>query len=310
MYQTIDDPEDEIAAPRAGFTILPFLIGAALAGLVFFIVWLMSPGQATTAGRTIDSPASRAAYLKALAEPNAAFRRARLLDYQRAYPDTDRTKAIEDQLDVINAVEQTDWEIVTRRVYDERATLDDKRGALAYYESQWSGRLLGGRGEELETLRRVISESAEAEPLPDRSLDTVKSPIPTTIPSDRLAGAPPRMAATFPIPERVRPDPEPVVQAPTEVVVQPKIRRNVTPRYPRAAQRRNIGAVVTLTMNIDEKGRVAMTEIINVEAERYEKEFSRAAKRAAMRTRFHPKTVDGEAVSAIGVRKRYIFRSN
>ena len=44
MYQVIDDPNDEPRKPD-GFSIWPFLIGAILAAIVFFFVWLFSPGK-------------------------------------------------------------------------------------------------------------------------------------------------------------------------------------------------------------------------------------------------------------------------
>ncbi len=308
MYQLIDDPEEEERGTQPRASIFPFVIGALMAGAVFFAVWLASPGQPTTPGQTVETPASRAAYLTALKEPNPAFRRARLLDYQREFPDTDRADAIQDQLDVINASEQQDWDALTRSIYSARAEIEDKRASLIAYETRWNGRLLGGRGEELETLRGILDDATASAALPDRSLEPGKSPIPDSVPSDILAGAPPQMAVTFPIYE-------PPVELPTTetakaVIVPARIRRNVKPSYPRSAQRKKIGAIVTLSMNINEKGRVAMTEIISVEADRYEKEFTRAAERAAMRTRFHPKTIDGKAVPAVGVRKRYIFRTN
>jgi TonB family protein len=101
-----------------------------------------------------------------------------------------------------------------------------------------------------------------------------------------------------------------VIEAPKEVIVQPKIRRNVSPNYPRSARRRNIGAIVTVEMDINTEGRVESVETVTIETERYAKDFRRAAERAAKRTRFHPKTVNGQPVPAFGVRKRYIFRSN
>ncbi|MEP3655389.1 MAG: energy transducer TonB [Litorimonas sp.] len=307
MYQVIDEQDDEDLAAGRGFSVLPFLIGAVLAGIVFFIVWLMSPGQQIEPGVSVETPASRAAYLTALSEPNPAVRRARLMDYQRVYPDTDRSAAIETQLDVINAAELEDWDFLVQAVYDERAPLGDKQTAMADYEKLWNGRLLGGRGEELESLRNILDETKAVDALPDRSLDPGESPISEAIPSDVLAGAPPSMAVTFPVFEP-QPDTQPSSST-KDVVVQPTVRRNRSPNYPRSAKRRNIGAIVVVAMNIDDKGRVASVDIVDIEAERYQKEFIRAAERAAKRTRFNPKTVNGKPVPAIGVRKRYIFRS-
>lgn len=308
MYQVIDDQDEDDLAPPPGFSVLPFIIGAILAALVFFAVWLMSPGQQTTPGRTVETPASRTAYLTALSEPEPALRRARLLDYQRTHPDSDRSEAIAGQLDVINAAELVDWEGLVQAAYDNRTQLADKQAVLQAYETRWNGSLLGGRGEELAELRLIVDKTKPIDALPDRSLEVGESPISEDIPSDILAGAPPRVAVTTPIPV---PEPEPpVIEVSKDVIVQPSVRRNYSPNYPRNAKRRNINAIVIVAMNIDEKGRVDSVETIDVQAERYAKDFRRAAERAAKRTRFHPKTVNGEAVSAMGLRKRYIFRSN
>lgn len=90
-------------------------------------------------------------------------------------------------------------------------------------------------------------------------------------------------------------------------IVPPRVRKEVNPRYPRKALRREIEALVTLKLNIDETGKVAMTELVNVEAVRYGKSFVKAAERAALRTRFHPKTVNGNPEATVGVLKRYRF---
>ena len=71
--------------------------------------------------------------------------------------------------------------------------------------------------------------------------------------------------------------------------------------------RRKVKAIVTLKLNIDEKGKVAMTELVNVQTSRYAKDFVKAAERAAMSTRFHPKTVNGVPRAATGIVKRYRF---
>ena len=102
------------------------------------------------------------------------------------------------------------------------------------------------------------------------------------------------------------PEPEKVVEL---EIIQPTIRRNVTPRYPRKAMRRKIDGLVVLNLNIDEKGRVALTELVEVKAERYGKDFVKAAERAALRTRFNPKMVGGRPTAATGIVKRYRFEA-
>lgn len=309
MYQEIDDHDEDEALAPARWSILPFILGAILAALVFFGVWLFSPGQQIAPGQTIETPASRAAYLKALSETNPAVRRARLLDYQNAFPDTDRDSAIESQLDVINSAELIDWNRLNKAMYNDSLPLDVKQAEMSQYELKWYGAVLGGRGEELITLKQKLDETQAVDSLPDRRLEEGKSPIPEDIPSDTLAGAPPQMAVTLPIYEPPPPPPPPVVEVVKDIIKQPSVRRNVSPRYPRSAKQRKISAIVTVSMDIDEKGRVDDAEVIEIDAERYEKDFSRASLRAAKRTRFHPKTINGEPVPAKDVRKRYIFRS-
>ena len=306
MYQEIDPQDEEDLDASPVFSVLPFIIGAILAGLVFLGVWLMSPGQQIAPAKTVESQASRATYLQALSEPNPAVRRARLMDYQRVHPDTDRSDAIAGQLDVINAAELADWDALTRVLYAERATIAEKRTQFENYTSRWDGRLLGGRGDELDALRRLLDESEAVKTLPDRTLEPGESPISDEIPADVLAGAPPKKIDRAPV--KAPPPPPPPVEIEKDVVVQPSVRRNVSPNYPRSARRRNIGAIVTVAMDIDERGRVSFVETVSVEAERYVKDFRRAAERAAKRTRFNPKTINGKPVPARNIRKRYIFQ--
>jgi len=311
MYQVIDDQDEEDIDQPTGWSILPFIIGGVLALLVFFCVWLFSPGQQSTPGQAVETPASRAAYLVALSEPNPAVRRARLMDYQHTYPDSDRRYAIANQLDVINRVELGEWETLNRSIYSNTLKVEEKWSAMADYELNWNGSLLGGRGEELTALKQVLDTAKPIDDLPDRTLEPGKSPIPDNIPSDILAGAPPRMAVTFPIPQSPPPPPPaPKVEEIKDVVVQPRVRKNASPSYPRSAKRRKIGAVVTVSMRINDEGKVKEAEVVEIEAERYQRDFMKAAIRAAKRTKFHPKTINGEPVPAQDIRKRYIFRSN
>ena len=106
------------------------------------------------------------------------------------------------------------------------------------------------------------------------------------------------------------PPPPPAVKEVKDIITPPSVRKNVSPSYPRSAKKRKIGAIVTISMDIDERGRVDDAELVEIEADRYQKDFARAAIRAAKRTRFHPKTVNGKPVPARDVRKRYIFRNN
>lgn len=308
MYQMIEDPDEGVDDSRPGLPIWPFVVGLGGAVLVFTAVWLVSPGAPADSPLDVETPEARTAYLKALSEPLPSLRRARLMDFQNAYPDSDRAGAVRDHLTVINAAEVQDWSALTRAVYDVRAEENAKLESLTAYEVKWGSRLLGGRGEELDALRAEVSQIEDAQPLPDRTLDPGVSPIPDNVPSDVLAGGPQIAPPVIFVPPP--PIEEPEVVKKVDLVVQPTVRRDFRPRYPRKAQRRKIDGTVVLALSIDARGRVSMTDVVSVEADRYAKDFVKAAERAALKLRFNPKTVNGEAVPAQGIRKRYLFRSN
>ena len=118
-----------------------------------------------------------------------------------------------------------------------------------------------------------------------------------------LAGAPP--SASVPIIDR------PVAVVETEsiepVIERLRVKKASSPIYPSRALRRGIPALVKMRLNVNDRGRVEMVEVVSVKAERYERDFIRASKRAARRIRFHPKTVDGVAVPVSGVEKSFLF---
>ncbi len=313
MYQSIDDDhEDYEEASRAG-VILPVLLGAVGLAVIGTLVWLGSPGQPAGSGDpVVSAPNVTRAYRQAIAETDPALRRARLTDFVNQNPESDRAAVARAQLSVLDAAESADWEATVAAVYDAASDTPTRSAAVDAFEARWGG-YLGGRDAEIGALRLQIEQlagDAPRETRPDRSLPDQPSPFPSTVPSDTLLGGPASA------PPSIAPAPAPVVIAQpappsrTAPVITPvRVRRNVTPRYPRAAQRRRINAVVTLRLDIDEKGRVDLAEVVDVEAERYAEEFVKASERAAMRTRFHPKTVDGEPVEAIGVLKRYRFEA-
>ena len=307
MYQSIDDPQEELdALERGDKRMLIWLLTALCLALVFAIVYWTSPGPAAETPQSDFVRAEQVTYHKAIAEMTAPMRRARLQDFVTTYPESRYMRAVEAQLDVINAHESQSWTEVTDVVFDPKLKREDKIAALDIFEAKWGGDLLGGRGEDIKVLRESITETAPKPQTPSRKLKDLKSPIPKNVPDTMLAGGP-RPVTIAPVtiaPPPPKPAPEPVIEL---AVVQPKVKRSVTPRYPRKAMRRKIRGLVTLKLNIDEKGRVAMTELVSVEAERYGKDFVKAAERAALRTRFHPQTVDGRPRAAVGIVKRYRF---
>jgi TonB family protein len=277
----------------------------AFATLGFVSVMSM---PSTTDGGTVtdDSENSRAAYLAALGETSPALRRARLADFALTYPQDSRTDIVGAQLSVLDAHEASDWAAVTDVLYDRGVSNLDRIASLDAYEAKWGPNLLGGRDDEIAALRERLSK-VEDTPPPSRALEEDGSPIPSSIQGSTMAGGP--IAQTQPVivlPPVTTYDPAPpAVRTPVET--SPRVIRSRRPRYPRAAQRRGIGAVVELEMDVSAKGRVDDVRIVRVEAERYGKEFARAAERAAKGTRFSPRLLDGEAVSTRAVRKRFRF---
>lgn len=307
MYQSIDDPQEELDALERGDKRLLIWVFATLClGLVFAVVYWTSPGPPATTPQDDNLRAEQVTYRKAISEIAAPMRRARLQDFTMTYPESRYVSSVEAQLDVINAHEAQKWIEVTDIIFAPKTPREEKLATLNAFEAEWGGSLLGGRDDEMRELRKEILQTEDVPKTPSRKLTDLKSPIPKTVPDTLLVGGPRPVA---PPPTIIRPrEPTPPPARVVELdIVQPKIRRSVTPRYPRKAMRRKVKAIVTLKLNIDEKGKVAMTELVDIKADRYEKSFIKAAERAAMRTRFHPKTVDGVPKAAIGVVKRYRF---
>ncbi|MEP3889569.1 MAG: TonB family protein [Hellea sp.] len=305
MYQSIDDPQEELdALERGDKRVVIFLLTGLCLALVFGIIYWTSTGSKIEAPDDGVIRAEQVTYRNAISETTAPMRRARLQDFITTYPESGYIRSVEAQLDVINHHESKAWIAVTDVAFSLKTRREDKLAALDGFEAQWGGSLLGGRGAEIEELRAEIMETAETPKAPSRKMTDLKSPIPKTVPDTLLAGGPRIAPPPILRPIAPQPKPEEVVQL---KIVQPVAIKDRLPKYPSRAWRRKIGAVVKLKLNIDEDGRVAMTELVSVEAERYEKNFIRAAERAAMRTRFHPKTADGQPQAAIGVPKTYVF---
>ena len=308
MYQSIDDPQDETTMRES--VRKPVLIWlVAILGLtaIFALIYTSRPGSAMVEPVDEALRAEQSIYRKAVAETLAPMRRARLQDFLTTYPESGYTSIIEAQLDVINRREAQSWRGVNEIIFDEKLSRDEKLAALENFEQKWGAALLGGRGDEIARLRAEIMQTVETPSLPDRKLKEGPSPIPKNVPDTELVGGPGRAAPPPDIIEPTMPIEEPVKTVELDIVP-PRIRRNVTPRYPRKAMRRKVEAIVTLKLNINAKGKVAMTELVDIEADRYQKDFIKAAERAALRTRFHPKTIGGKPTEAVGVVKRYRFQ--
>ena len=306
VYQSVDS-ETEDAEEVQTSTLFRYWWVGVIAFSVMTVFVATQSGDSDTTGQTDPigpEPEARAAYLKALAEPQPALRRARLTDFLTQYPNNPRRSAARAQLDILDNAADKDWQATLTLAYDPRIELDTRRAAVDAYQHEW-GRFLGAREDEITKLREDVENLPTGDDIPDRTLPRDPD-LYAGIPDDRLAGAPdgwssPRIIFRPLDRDRWSTDYD------DGPVVAPRVIRNVTPRYPRRALRRGEEAIVTLSLTIDERGRVSETELIEIDAYRYEDDFIREAERAALRTRFAPQTIGGVPVEARGVRKRYRF---
>lgn len=307
MYQSVDDQDEidfeeaqELSERRA--LMWKFVIGAVI--ILALVIIFGRPTERAAKPADTAQRAERASYHMAITEPSAALRRARLKDFQTTYPESPRQAATTAQLTVLSQHETRSWAAVLDAQYDPGLSMPEKLSAIQHYEAEWGRAYLGSREAEISALRESLNDDA---PLPDRKLKGGPSPIPKTI-NDRVMVGGPRAITPRPVaprPQALPVAPKPAAPAPYVA----EITRNVTPRYPSRAQRRGVEAVVELSLDIDERGRVKTAELIAVDSDggRYERDFIRAAERAAMRTRYEPYVVNGEPVAVFGINKRYRF---
>lgn len=314
MYQSVDDIHPDEQPDPSERPVWLWLIGLAIAAALVAAAILNNGGFSGATGQVdplSPEPEARKAYLRALAEPQPALRRARLTDFLNHHSQNPRAGAVLAQLEVLDAAADQDWLATLTTAYDPRVEIDVRRQAVRDYRQEW-GRYLGGRDDDIDALLAEIDALEGEDVPPDRTLarnpDTYAG-----IPDDQLAGGPygsrrrnreydRRSRVTY-RPTRPRSEPGDA----SGDVIAPSVLWNVSPRYPRRAMRRNVEAVVILSLDIDERGRVEEIELVNVQAARYANDFVRSAERAALRTRFNPKTVGGVPVEARSVRKRYRF---
>jgi len=309
MYQDVDAIEEtgsEIES-RRGVTRLKIsviiLLGVAL--LLGAILFSGDSKPSPIANENIEAE-QYADYTKALSERDPALRRARLVDFISNSPEHDRVPAAKAQLDVINAADDADWASLTEVIYNPANSRPVKLAAIDLYEDLWGSHLLGSREADIADLRNRIDEKEEPETTENAAkIDFTpgKDKFDQSIDSTKMAGG-------IIVPERsyIPPTASVEVIRPAVRTQEPRIKDNVKARYPSRALRRGIEADIVLALNIDDNGEVQLTEVISVIAPRYKKDFIKAAERAALRTKFHPATMNGAPVAAMGIQKTYKFR--
>jgi len=308
MYQEIEDIDqedlNETRFPR-------WIMFAVVITMLVLLCLLSFNSQSESSADPLIIEAQKTeltTYRTAISEPSAAMRRARLMDFISTHPDSDRTESANAMLRVLSAGEADDWATLTETVFNADLSREEKLAALQGYETSWGASLLGGRRDDITALRDELS--AEIKKYPSRKMTEVKTSVPDDIEDTVMVGGlRPVIVKTKPIIEPIlrNDDVVKIAKTPKSNTAPPKLRKRSNPGYPRKAYRAGISALVTVSLDIDTKGKVKNVKVIEVDAEGYHKDFAKASRRAAKKSRYHPKTADGKAVHTTGHVKRYRF---
>ena len=294
---SLDADTDSTDARKEPYQIWIFvLIGAAFLGHVLSMgLNKKSPDDSLVSTETSQSIE---AYSLILSEDRPDVRLVRLEDFMKSYPDNTNAETVRQQKIILREYEEIAWSKLTDTLFDIKADEPTKLAALETYKNGW-GTLLRA-----DQLARFTSTDEDEEAGTIKPI-TKKSKFAKGGPAGDLVGAP---VVRIPLPP-----PPPVRQRPPEKletldIVAARVKSKKSPTYPRNAKRRKVPGFVTLALDIDRRGRVVDTRVISVQANRYERDFVKAATRAAQRTRFHPKTVNGRPVPTRGFIQKYAFR--
>lgn len=309
-------PNGDGSRTRHSFT-LSLVLTIALAGFAFYHLL----------GRTTDNAESRLnidirpaaeVYSEAAKVVTPTLRLRALRNFSAAYPDSPERQMAAQEIELLQVEEHNAWTAVSEIYYDVTQSAQMKRDALDAFKSSWGGGsyseevlIMEGRFDEDTPTNRKLNENTGRPPglagsdirLPNREPQSIQSQNiqSAAISDDALAGDLP-MAKVFPIPavETLPP--------PKETVVGATVKRDSKPRYPRRAQRRGEEGDVTVAMDIGTDGKVIDARVIKAASGRYSTDFGKAAMRAAQRTRFTPKTINGEPAPENGYTRIYRFR--
>ncbi len=284
---------------RAMVLCIPFLSGLA--------IWLAVQHSPQT-GQPTTEKSPRQAYLEILGETHTGLRLARLKDFIAHTPSNIDTARAISRRDILGQYEQNAWARLTNVLYNLDKTRTDKTRALANYKTNWG---VWNRQLALPGLLRAagFSDTSKIETPPNNQADKDGHILPDYTPNQSmskfartsqniaLAGDP-----------SVRTAIRPTLLPTTSIQNRPvRVKFAKRPRYPSRAFRKGISGQVTLALDINERGHVVRTTVISAHAPRYKDRFIRAARRAAMASKFHPETVAGRKVATSRYMRKYRF---
>ena len=307
---------DSKSSQHSGALSRHLFTGSVILGIIFAayaFLWLL--GRSTEdAGQILSLPqrSTEQIYRDAEATQQKYLRLRALQNFAAAYPESENTAKARTSIEALIADEYQGWLTLSDVFYNVRTKPSAKLEALEAYASEWGG---GSYKAELNIMRGKL-EDAPVKSQRKRAQDApglTDAPTEKSAPQqklelagiDSLAGAAPKIeifkpAATLPV---APPTPQPVI-------VDAVISKDRKPKYPSRALARGITASVTVSMDITAEGKVKNTRIVQAATGRYAREFGISALRAAKRTRFDPRTVDGVAMPTNGYTRKYTFEIN
>ena len=296
---------------RIMFLLIPFLLG--------FGLWVATqtspqtgPQTGPQIGQSDPKPSPRQAYLEILSEPHTGLRLARLDDFITHVPLNSDTARAKSRRDILGIYEQNAWADLTNVLYDLDKTREDKNRAVTDYKEKWGiwnrqielPKLLWATGlsdrprPNIEAASNSQADNDEyilANFNPNQTISRFAKGRHKTV----LAGGP-----SFFMTASTSPNALSLRNGQNRPV---RVKFAKSPRYPRSAFRNGISGQITLALDINERGHVVRTTVISADAPRYKDKFVRAAKRAAMASKFHPRTIAGQAVATSRYVRKYSF---
>jgi TonB family protein len=290
--EDVQDAEETQPAPNRLWVFA--LLGAGF--LVLAIGFVLNSEKPNDQFIAVETTEAQKAYHTILSEMRTGVRLVRLEDFITEHPNSRHILAARAQRSALKTNEEMAWSKLTDRLFDIDGSPETKQIALNEYTDAWGSIV---RSEKLEELTASDEEDDGTGFKPIKK----KSRFAGGGDAGDLVGAPIVRQSRPQI--RINP---PSTRDKRDKVVDARIRTKKSPTYPRSARRKKIPGTVTLSLDIDRRGRVVDTRVISVEARRYKRDFVRAAERAAKRTRFYPKTINGKAVTMRGYVQRYSFK--
>jgi len=309
-----DAPRGDGSFTRHAFT-LAILMALGLAGFAFYHMLGRSTDDVGSRLEIQTRPAAQV-YAQAESIEVKTLRLRALRNFVSAYPNAEQAELAAQQIKEMETSEHQAWRDVSETFYSVTRSAKSKREALDGFKAQWDGGtyseealIMEGQLEAAAPAPRTMNEDTGAIAglagsdirLPDRAEETESQEL--AMISDDLAGALP-MAKTYPI----APPVEIIPTAPEPVVTEATVSKDRQPRYPSRARDRGVEASLTVSMDIGADGKVIDARVIKPASGKYAADFGRAAVRAAKRTRFNPKTIDGEPAPTNGYTRRYRFQ--